>query len=170
VRQLIAAALCVAFAACGDNDLGPGVPLAPGRDLVLIAHQDDDLLFMQPDVIEAVRRGNGVTNVYVTAGNDNKGPGAANPRYQGLKEAYGAAAGDMNWDCGWIEVDGHVAQHCRLAAENVSLLFLAYPDGGEEGQFSGSLLQLWNGTITSSTTVADRTAVYDQAGLIATIA
>ncbi|HEX4456307.1 MAG TPA: FG-GAP-like repeat-containing protein [Kofleriaceae bacterium] len=170
MRRLIVAALCIAAAACGDNELGIGEPLAPGRDLVLIAHQDDDLLFMQPDVIEAVRRGTGVTNVYVTAGNDNKGPGAADPRYQGLKEAYGAAAGDMNWDCGWIEIAGHVAQHCRLAAENMSLLFLAYPDGGEEGQFAGSLLQLWNGTIKSSTTVADRTAVYDQPGLIATIA
>ncbi|HEY1549449.1 MAG TPA: FG-GAP-like repeat-containing protein, partial [Kofleriaceae bacterium] len=170
MNRLLAATLCLAIAACGDNELGVGQPLAPGRDLVLIAHQDDDLLFMQPDVIEAVRHGEGVINVYITAGNDNHGPGAANPRYQGLKEAYGAAAGDMNWDCGWIEVDHHAAQHCRLAAENVSLLFLAYPDGGEEGQFAGSLLQLWNGTIETSTTVADRTAVYDQAGLIATIA
>ena len=169
MRRLFAAALCIAFAACGDNDLPTGQPLARGRDLVLIAHQDDDLLFMQPDVIEAVRRGDGVTNVYVTAGNDNKGPGESNPRYQGLKEAYGSAANDMNWDCGWIDVNGHTAQHCRLAAENVSLLFLAYPDGGEEGQFPGSLLQLWNGTVKSATTVATRTAVYDQASLIATI-
>ncbi|HEY1816650.1 MAG TPA: FG-GAP-like repeat-containing protein [Kofleriaceae bacterium] len=167
---VIVAFWSIAIAACGDDDLGPGLPLAPCGDLVLIAHQDDDLLFMQPDVIEAVQRGGGVTNVYVTAGNDNKGPGAANPRYQGLKEAYGAAAGDMKWDCGWIDIDGHLAQHCRLAAENVSLVFLAYPDGGEEGQFSGSLLELWNGTVASSTTVAERTATYDQAGLVATIA
>jgi LmbE family N-acetylglucosaminyl deacetylase len=167
---VIVAFWSIAIAACGDDDLGPGLPLAACDDLVLIAHQDDDLLFMQPDVIEAVQRGAGVTNVYVTAGNDNKGPGAANPRYQGLKEAYGAAAGDMNWDCGWIELDGHVAQHCRLPTENVSLVFLAYPDGGEEGQFPGSLLELWNGTVASSTTVADRKATYDQPGLVATIA
>src|SRR5580698_10483234 len=124
---LIAAVFSIA---CGDNELGAGMPLARTADLVLIAHQDDDLLFMQPDVIEAVRRGDGVTNVYVTAGNATKGTAAANIRYQGLKEAYGAAAHDMDWDCGWIEIDHHAAQHCRLADENVSLVFLGYPDGG----------------------------------------
>ncbi len=163
-------AVCSISIACGDNDLGAGLPLAPSANLVLIAHQDDDLLFMQPDVIEAVRRGDGVTNVYVTAGNGSRGTAAANIRYQGLKEAYGAAAHDMDWDCGWIEIDDHAAQHCRLAAENVSLVFLAYPDGGEEGQNPDSLLQLWNGTVHSATTVADRTATYDQAGLVETLA
>jgi LmbE family N-acetylglucosaminyl deacetylase len=170
MARWIIATFAVLSVACGDNDLGPGVPLAKTKNLVLIAHQDDDLIFMQPDVIEAVQRGDGVTNVYVTAGNDNKGPDAADPRYEGLRQAYGAAAGDMNWDCGWITVDFHLAQHCRLADENVSLLFLAFPDGGECGQFPGSLLQLWNGTITTSTTVAHRTATYDQPQLIATIA
>jgi len=136
---------------------------------VLIAHEDDDLLFMEPDLIEAVQRGRGVTSVYVTAGNGTKGTAAANIRYEGDKEAYGAAAGDTSWQCGWIEIDQHVAQHCRLEAENISLVFLAYPDGGEEGQYPGSLLELWNGTVKTSTTVADRTATYDQPGLIDTV-
>lgn len=166
----VVAVLAVVSVACGDNDMGPGLPLAQTGDLVLIAHEDDDLLFMQPDVIEAVQGVRGVTNVYVTAGNGTKGTAAADIRYEGLKQAYGAAAGDMDWQCGWIEIDHHVAQHCRLDPENVSLVFLAYPDGGEEGQLPGSLLDLWNGTIASSTTIADRTATYDQPGLIETIA
>ena len=165
----LALGLCM-LVACGDNQLGTGVPLAAGADLVLIAHQDDDLLFMQPDVIEAVQRGSGVTNVYVTAGNGTKGTAAANVRYAGLMQAYGAAANDVAWDCGWIEILGHEAQHCRLEAERVSLLFLAYPDGGVRGEQPDSLMHLWEGSATTVTTVADRTAVYDQDSLIDTVA
>ncbi|MEO6773045.1 MAG: FG-GAP-like repeat-containing protein [Kofleriaceae bacterium] len=158
------------LAGCGDNQHGTGVPLAATHDLVVVAHQDDDLLFMQPDLIEAVHRGTGMTNVYITAGNGHKGTGAANPRYTGLMAAYGAVAGDTAWSCGWISIAGHAAQHCRLEAENVSLVFLAYPDGGKFGEGPNSLLKLWQGDIPNATTVADRTAVYDRDGLIATVA
>jgi LmbE family N-acetylglucosaminyl deacetylase len=158
------------LAACGDNQHGDGVPLAATHDLVVVAHEDDDLLFMQPDLIEAVRSGKGATNVYVTAGNGSHGASAANPRYAGLMEAYGEAAGDHDWNCGWIEIAGHEAQHCRLEAENVSLVFLGYPDGGIPGDLPFSLLKLWQGDITSATTVADRTTVYDRDSLIDTVA
>ena len=170
MRRLVAVALCLVGAACGDNMLGDGEPLVASRDLVVVAHQDDDLLFMQPDVLEAVQHGVGVTTVYVTAGNGTHGVDAANKRYVGLMEAYGSAVHDMNWSCGYIELAHHVAQHCRLVAANLSLVFLAYPDGGREGQVDDSLLHLWEGTITYATTVADRTASYDRPGLIATIA
>lgn len=158
------------LAGCGDNQHGTGAPLAATHDLTVIAHQDDDLILMQPDLIEAVRRGTGMTNVYVTAGNSTKGPEAANPRYAGLMAAYGEVAGDHDWLCGWITIAGHVAQHCRLEAENVSLVFLAYPDGGKYGELPHSLLHLWQGDITSATTVADRTTVYDRDSLIDTVA
>src|SRR3954447_23309234 len=110
--------LMLLIAACGDNQHGTGVPLATAHDLVVVAHEDDDLLFMQPDLIEAVRRGTGMTNVYVTAGNGSHGASAANPRYAGLMQAYGEAVGDHDWFCGWIQIAGHEAQHCRLEAEN----------------------------------------------------
>lgn len=167
MRSLVVAA-CL-LAACGDNQHGEGVPLAQAHDLVVVAHEDDDLLFMQPDLIEAVRRGTGMTNVYITAGNGTHGATAANPRYAGLMAAYGAAAGDNAWVCGWIQILGHQVQHCRLEAENVSLVFLAYPDGGINGDYPHSLLKLWQGDITSATTVADRTTVYDRESLIDTV-
>jgi len=168
VRSLVVAA-CL-LAGCGDNQHGAGLPLAPAHDLVVVAHEDDDLLFMQPDLIEAVRSGRGMTNVYVTAGNGTRGTTTANPRYTGLMQAYGEAAGDHDWACGWIKIAGHEAQHCRLEAENVSLVFLAYPDGGIKGEFPHSLLHLWQGDIAHATTVADRTTVYDREGLIDTVA
>jgi len=164
-----AVAVCLLLG-CGDNLIGGSVQLAHTHDLDVVAHQDDDLLFMQPDVIEAVRRGTGVTNLYITAGNGQKGTDAANPRYAGLKAAYGDAANDHAWDCGWITVREHPIQHCRLEAENVSLLFLAYPDGGKYGELHHSLLRLWEGSIENSTTVADRTTVYSRSELIETVA
>ena len=165
----LAVAVCLLLG-CGDNLIGGSVQLAHTHDLDVVAHQDDDLLFMQPDVIEAVRRGTGVTNLYITAGNGQKGTDAANPRYAGLKAAYGDAANDHAWDCGWITVREHPIQHCRLEAENVSLLFLAYPDGGKYGELHHSLLRLWEGSIENATTVADRTTVYSRSELIETVA
>lgn len=166
-RVLILVALC---AACGDNVIGAGAPLGPTHDLVIVAHQDDDVLFMQPDLLEAVRSGAGVTTVYVTAGNGTKGIAAADPRYAGLEQAYGEAAGEDDWHCGWIELAGHVAQHCRLAEANVSLVFLAYPDGGKQGERPNSLLHLWEGKSAGADTVASHVAHYDRDGLIATLA
>src|SRR5450432_4141021 len=96
VALTVASALC-GLVACGDNALPDGVALVASHDLVVVAHQDDDLLFMQPDVIEAVRSGNGVTIVYTTAGNGKKGVDAANIRYSGLRAAYGTAAGHDDW-------------------------------------------------------------------------
>lgn len=165
----LAVAVCLLLG-CGDNLIGGSVQLAHTHDLDVVAHQDDDLLFMQPDVIEAVRRGTGVTNLYITAGNGQKGTDAANPRYAGLKAAYGDAANDHAWDCGWITVREHPIQHCRLEAENVSLLFVAYPDGGKYGELHHSLLRLWEGSIENATTVADRTTVYSRSELIETVA
>jgi len=165
----LAVAVC-SLLGCGDNLAGGSPSLAHTHDLDVVAHQDDDLLFMEPDVIEAVRRGTGVTNLYITAGNGKKGADAANPRYAGLEAAYGDAANDHAWDCGWITVREHPIQHCRLEAENVSLLFLAYPDGGKYGELHRSLLRLWEGSIDNATTVADRTTVYTRDELIETVA
>src|SRR4051812_726119 len=141
MRSLVAlAAVC----ACGDNVV-PGKSLDARADLVIVAHQDDDLYFMQPDLLEAVQNGTGITTVYVTAGDDMHGPKAAELRYAGLRYAYGAVAGSLDWRCGYITIATHVAQHCHLADRPVSLIFLAYPDGGVHGELANSLLDLWQG-------------------------
>ena len=125
-------AVClVGLVACGDNMLGAGEPLAVSHDVVVVAHEDDDLLFMQPDVLEAVERGDGVTTVYVTAGNGLHGDvDTATTRYIGLMEAYGGVVDSMDWTCGWITIHDHAALHCRLPKGKLSLVFLGYPDGG----------------------------------------
>lgn len=157
-------------AACGDNVLLDGEPLEPATDLTIIAHQDDDLLFMQPDLHEAAQRGIGVTNVYVTAGNGNHGVALAERRNSGLMAAYGSIAGDDDWSCGWIEIAGHAAEHCRLGTAKISLVFLGYPDGGRNGTARDSLLHLWEAKVTTVSTIARRSTTYDQRGLVATLA
>jgi len=157
-------------AACGDNAMPDVAGLAPANDLAIVAHQDDDLLFMQPDLLDAIRAGTGVTIVYVTAGNDNRDLAYAQGRYAGVRVAYTAATGAADWRCGWTSIADHAAEHCRLAAANLSLVFLGYPDGGRHGEFASSLLALWEGNITGADTVADRSAHYDRDGLIATLA
>jgi hypothetical protein len=168
VRALL---LLLLLGACGDDLLPNGAPLAPSADVTFVAHQDDDLLFMQPDLLEIVEARSGLTNVYVTAGNGNSGIDKADRRYRGLMEAYAEAADlEPAWACGWIEIAGHTAQHCRLDEAAVSLVFLGYPDGGKEGELAHSLLRLWSGEIDGAETVAERVTRYDQAELIATVA
>jgi LmbE family N-acetylglucosaminyl deacetylase len=169
-RRLAALALSGLVAACGDNALPTGEALQPAAELIVVAHQDDDLLFMQPDLLEAVRRGEGVTSVYVTAGNGRNGVDAAEQRYDGLMSAYASAANATAWSCGTIEIAGHIAEHCRLDERRVSLVFLGYPDGGKEGEMEHSLLHLWEGSTTDVTTIARETSTYDREELVATIA
>jgi LmbE family N-acetylglucosaminyl deacetylase len=165
------AGVLVALAACRDARLPEGEPLGPAPDLTVVAHQDDDLLFMQPDVADLAARRAGLTNVYVTAGNGRRGIAAADRRYRGLMEAYAAAAGlESRWSCGWIVLAGHLAEHCRLRAGDVSLVFLGYPDGGKEGELGDSLLRLWDGRIGGAETIARRPTRYDREGLIAAVA
>lgn len=169
-RRVAALALSGLVAACGDNALPTGEELQPAAELIVVAHQDDDLLFMQPDLLEAVRRGEGVTSVYVTAGNGRNGVDAADQRYEGLMSAYAAAANETAWKCGTTEIAGHIAEHCRLREHRVSLVFLGYPDGGKEGEMETSLLHLWEGSTTNVTTIAHDTSTYDREQLVATVA
>ncbi len=168
MRWLAAAA--VAAAACGDNILPAGEPLAPADQLTIVAHQDDDLLLMQPDLYDAVLRGGGVTNVYVTAGNGLRGVEYSELRDVGLFAAYADVADTNDWRCGWIEIADHAAWHCRLDAVQLSLVFLDYPDGGIDGDYPNSLLRLWEGKITAATTVARRPTGYDRAGVVSVLA
>jgi len=169
VRHLVT--LVVASAACGDDLYPPGPPLAIAENLTIVAHQDDDLLFMQPDLADIADRRAGLTNVYVTAGNATAADDLIGKRNAGLMEAYAEAAGvESAWTCGGIELAGHAADHCRLAGAPISLVFLGYPDGGKQGEHRDSLLHLFDGSITSAETVARQPARYDQPGLIAAVA
>jgi LmbE family N-acetylglucosaminyl deacetylase len=169
MRGLLALTVAMlSVVACSDNGRFRSDSLVAAHDLVIVAHADDDLLFMQPDLAEAVAAGTGVTTVYVTAGDDRKGIHNVERRDRALMVAYAADA-DADWRCGWIEIAGHAANHCRLDAANVSLVFLDYPDGGILGKNQDSLLNLWEGNIASAKTVAKVATSYDREGLVQTL-
>jgi LmbE family N-acetylglucosaminyl deacetylase len=169
-RVVLAGAILATVAACGDNTYPVGASLEAATDLTIVAHQDDDLLFMQPDLFDAVRRGTGVTNVYVTAGNGRGGIESAERRYGGLMAAYGALAGSTDWSCGALTITEHEVEHCRLAAAKLSLVFVGCPDGGKDGEAPHSLLHLWRGQIDHVTTIARRPSSYRRDELVAMLA
>ncbi|MFD0346121.1 PIG-L family deacetylase [Kitasatospora aburaviensis] len=61
----------------------------------IVAHQDDDLLFMNPDLLNSIRSGTKTTTIYVTAGESNRKPAEpyARNRQVGVQLAYAAMAG-----------------------------------------------------------------------------
>ena len=160
----------VLLGGCGYYPTAPD--LAPAPELVIVAHQADDLLFMQPDLMERVQSGSGVTVLYVTAGDAGHDVAYIEDRQFGTMSGYDTVSGDslLDWRCGWIELKGHPAQHCRLADADLSLVFLGYPDGGVEGQYASSMLKLWQGDITSGTTKSRQPSTYGQADLIDVVA
>ena len=171
MRWCSALVLVAIASACGDNMRPPdGVPLAPSERVVIVAHQDDDLLFMQPDLRDAILRGESVTIVYVTQGITSQAAGAALARLHGSETAYRDIAGSNEWSCGWIEVGALPVLHCRLADRPLSLVFLGMPDGGKLGENHDSELHLWEGSPASTWTIGARSARVDRETLIATVA
>jgi LmbE family N-acetylglucosaminyl deacetylase len=170
MRAWLLAIAALGGAACGDNRLPDGASLAPSAELAIVAHQGDDLVFLQPDLADAALRATGLTVVYVTAGSGERGTEIAQAQAGGALAAWGALAGGSDWACGWNELAGHAAEHCRLEAAGISLVFLGYPDGGVDGRAPDSLLHLWQGDVATATTVGPRTARYDRPGLIAALA
>jgi len=159
----------VALFACREK-LPAGEPLVASRDLAIVAHIDDDQLFMQPELADAVRGHTGVTIVYVTASNAGFGLWKARVRQNAIRTAYSAVLHDRSWHCGWIDVASHSAEHCRLASAALSLVFVGYPDGGRHGEVRDSLLHLWEGSIDGAYTIAKQPVRYGRDGLIAALA
>ncbi|MFT3694629.1 MAG: FG-GAP-like repeat-containing protein [Kofleriaceae bacterium] len=164
MRSVAVAALLV-FAACGDNQTGPA--LEQSDQVVVVAHQDDDHLFMQPDLSDALLAGTSTTIVYVTAGDANSGLPFALSRLEASKAAYGVLLGSQDWNCGWIDFADHWMEHCRLG--KLSLVFMGYPDGGVGGEFPHSLLRLFQGEFQNAETVAEHTSTYSRISLVDTV-
>jgi hypothetical protein len=150
------------LASCGDNSLPIGAPLTHARDLAIVAHAEDDLVFMQPDLLERML-GGGVMNVYVT---DGDSPAL---EHEGLLHAYSAATGHEGWSCGWIDVLETPVEHCRLEDAHLSLIFLGYPAADVLGVELTSLTHLWSGEIASATTIGARPVRFTRGLLIDTL-
>src|SRR5262249_10864360 len=143
----------LALAGCGDDRI-PDLPRTAADEVVIVAHQDDDLLFMQPELSNAVARHDPIIVVYVTAGDGGNGLAFAQGRIAATQAAYGMVAGSQDWTCDWVAVARHPAYGCRLLGGSVSLVYLGYPDGGLAGELPSSLRALWTGEIETAETIA----------------
>lgn len=164
--------LVAVTAACGDDPPAAGVPLAPATELVIIAHQGDELRYMGNDAVNAIGDVS-VTTVVVTDGrselmNDHAAD-ATDARPSETAYAFLADAPAGAWQCGPIAVNGHTVRHCRLEERKLSLVFLDLPTGNHDGSAADSLRHLWEAKAPTIASTTDATVTYSQADLIGTL-
>ncbi|MFI6447226.1 hypothetical protein [Kitasatospora sp. NPDC050543] len=136
-----------------------------GRIVQIVAHEDDDLLFMNPDLLNGIRAGIPVETVYLTAGDANRGEAYARDRQAGIRLAYAHMAGAQG--CGedgngcWTKDEyrpvagGPVAERFRLnGGDAVQVVFLNLPEEADSGHLGGDALRkLWNDPALSTETL-----------------
>ena len=101
-------------------------PAAAGPDrsaryAQVVAHPDDDLLFMNPDLLSSVRSGAETSTIYLTSGESDVRPPEpyAASRRAGSRAAFAAMAGVADeWDRRAVQpVPGVFAEEDRLRAQ-----------------------------------------------------
>ena len=144
----------------------------------IVAHQDDDLLFMNPDTKHAIEAGSCVRTVYITAGD----AGSSNQFYwlgreQGSQAAYSTMVG---YDSIWVQRTVKTADNQYITVSNpkgnnkISLIYIRLPDGNLHGEGFGasnheSLQKLLSGNINSIHSIYGQSS-FSKAGLIKTLA
>ncbi len=129
----------------------------------IVAHEDDDLLFMNPDLQTAIDAHRCVTTVVLTAGDAGADRNYWFGRETGSLAAYTLMTHSVNdtWHKQRRLINGQpVPEYTSSAAPNVSLYYLHLPDGNVDGggfaatHFT-SLATLRFGTVNSLRTVDD---------------
>jgi Ricin-type beta-trefoil lectin domain/GlcNAc-PI de-N-acetylase len=152
-----------------------------GSVINVVAHEDDDLLFLSPDLQHDIDAGRCVTTVYLTAGDARQTLDGANTapaeaywkgRETGELAAYAAMAG-VAW--GWTETDAGVPGHDLQAVDNLDaprlrLVFLRLKDGLDGVLPEQTLRKAWFGqsslTVLHDSEHPDRAEDYSREDLI----
>ncbi len=155
----------------GTGGGAPIIPVGPSH-VVIVAHQDDDLLFINPALKQAIDKGEPLTTVYLTSGNagENFMPYASN-RELGIRSAYAFMAGVSKdlWSCAEVDFAGKAATECVITEKKMRLVFLRLPDGGVEGLTSQSLRRLWLGQDNTSAAVDNSGLSFTRDEMIGTL-
>lgn len=122
---------------------------AGGRFLAIVAHEDDDLLFLSPEFIDGLRSGRPCLTVFVTAG-EAEGDAISREHYAaarqaGIRAAYAEAVGAADeWTRTTRTHAGREIELAVLDAEpTVQAMFLCLPDGGDS-QHLLAVPKLWD--------------------------
>ena len=139
----------------------------------VVAHEDDDLLFMDPATATDVASGGCLTTVYLTAGDDGQSEAYWHGREVGAMAAYAAMAGvKASWTTTrLLTASGQAAVTDTLDGTDIRLIFLRLPTGSPQGRalhHHQCLSKLHAGTIAAVDAI-DGTAVYTSASLRATL-
>lgn len=146
--------------------------------MVGVAHEDDDLLFINPEIQQAVGPRCAFSTVYLTAGDAGRrydGGDYVQSREEGVRAAYAEMAGVPDrWTRSDLHVSGRtIASYTLKGKTGVRLSFLRLPDGTPDGSGTAtyshqSLLKLFRGKIRSMQPV-DGTRGYTEQQLIDTL-
>jgi LmbE family N-acetylglucosaminyl deacetylase len=146
-----------------------------GRTLNIVAHADDDLLFLSPDLLHAIQANRTVRTVFLTAGDGGADADYWTSREAGILAAYAQMSGVAN---SWTQADAGIAEHpiplfTLSAHPSVSLAFMRLPDGNADGvgfpSTNGETLQkLWTDKISTINTI-DGSSCYSKATLTSTL-
>jgi LmbE family N-acetylglucosaminyl deacetylase len=176
------------------TDIAPPLPTSC---LQVVAHADDDLYFMNPEVAQTVRSGATIVTVYLTAGeSDGRNvfkdapnaakttadrPGFAAARQYGARGAYAKMA-TGNRAAAWkretiATADGAVAEIDTLVdAPRVQLVWLSIKEAGAiQTPMPNSLRSLWEGTVPNVATLPPKHGPvtpsyrYTREGLVTTL-
>lgn len=132
--------------ACG----GPPAPPPPPRaaHVQVVAHPDDDILFMNPDLAAGIRRGEPTTSIFLTGGESNlpDRPHYISQRQDGTRAAFARMANAADeWQRTTVLAGNHHVEVDRLASRpQVALAFLDLPEDNDPAVAGGkhSLVRL----------------------------
>ena len=131
-----------------------------GASMNIVAHEDDDLLFLSPDLIHDIQSGRCVRTVFVTAGDADLGLPYSNSRVKGVRSAYARMAHVSSaWTISDALIPGHrIPIYTLRGHSKISLVFLKLPDGdfggdGFKKTSYKSLRKLLAGTISDIRTI-----------------
>ncbi len=146
-----------------------------GTTLNIVAHEDDDLLFLSPDLLYAIRAGRTVRTVFLCAGDAGAGVDYWQGREAGARAAYAQMCGVAN---AWAQTDAGISGHpipvFTLSVQpSISLAFLRLPDGDSDGTGFPStdhktLQMLWMGKISTIDAI-DGSSSYSKKTLTSTL-
>lgn len=151
----------------------PAICTSANSSMNIVAHEDDDILFLNPPTDTDVARGRCVTTVYLTAGDDGQVASYWHGREEGAMAAYAAMAGVRDsWTTTVLRTaSGQEALTRTLDGTHVRLIFLRLPTGSPRGRAIDHyecLSRLRAGTIPIVRAV-DGSATYTSASLRATL-
>src|SRR5215471_17188285 len=141
--------------------------LAPllGPEMYFIAHPDDDLLFVNPEIENAIVQGRTVRIVYVTSGDNGQPASYWQSREAGMKSAYATMAAVANtWTCATQAYAGKNVTQCSLTPKpQVTILFMRLRDGQVPQLWATSNAAPFWVTPRSSETTVDSAVTYTRA-------